>query len=348
MPIKRGGFHRTRGGAARGAASARGRGGSRSTRGGRKTTHGRGRRIVDKKDKVKDDNATTLVPDLDIERDSSEFFSKNVTFDQHLTAQNANRDRYVATAMAFSDYSIEMAPNARARSLAAAFARNDKPRVELYLSQEKKFFNFGFTDVLKALSILDATRERKCLEKKLERINANNTKQSAGRVMKTRKLGVFKNKIDCLAKMEPTSGDANRRVRGVTGSLAKQIRRWVRSFTEKELEYFALSLPTEPWQRLANIVHLNPKKDLSVDWFLPFCFGVEPPVHTKVFKCKSMNKDNVNELISEIQGQLECRVQGASSQATREIRHAHLVVRRLALCQCGPHNTYALRVGRRQ
>ena len=65
------------------------------------------------------------------------------------------------------------------------------------------------------------------------------------------------------------------------------------------MEYFALSLPTEPWKRLANIVHLNPKKDLSVDWFLPYCFGVEPPVHTKVFKCKSMNKDNVNELISE-------------------------------------------------
>jgi hypothetical protein len=75
MPIKRGGYRRTRGGAARGAASARGRGGSRSTRGGRKTTHGRGRRIVDKKDKVKDANATTLVPDLDIERDSSQFFS---------------------------------------------------------------------------------------------------------------------------------------------------------------------------------------------------------------------------------------------------------------------------------
>jgi len=36
-----------------------------------------------------------------------------------------------------------MAPNARARSLAAAFARNDKPLVDLYLSQEKKFFNFG-------------------------------------------------------------------------------------------------------------------------------------------------------------------------------------------------------------
>ena len=281
MPFKRGGFRKSRGGGSRGG---------KGVRGGRKVRH-----PIKKTPKEPKENKVDEILHLDIERDATEFFTKNASFDQHFQAQNVNRDRYVATAMAFNDYSIEILPNARARSLAAAFARNDKPLIDLYLNQQKKFFNFGFVDVLKALNILDAKRERKCLEKKLERINANNTKQSAGRVMKTKKLGIFKNKIDSLTKMEASSSIN----KGVTGSLAKQIRKWVRTFSEKDLEFFALTLPTEPWKRLANLIHLNPSKDLSVDWFLPYCYGVEPPVHTKVFKCKSMTSANVNELISE-------------------------------------------------
>ena len=161
MPFKRGGFRKSRGGGSRGG---------KGVRGGRKVRH-----PIKRTPKEPKENKVDEILHLDIERDATEFFTKNASFDQHFQAQNVNRDRYVATAMAFNDYSIEILPNARARSLAAAFARNDKPLIDLYLNQQKKFFNFGFVDVLKALNILDAKRERKCLEKKLERINANNT-----------------------------------------------------------------------------------------------------------------------------------------------------------------------------
>ena len=155
-----------RGGRIRAGFSTRGRGGSRPFR--RQT-----------------EDVEAVIMDLDVDKDATDFFTKNASFDQHYEAQQKNRDRYVATAMGLHDYSTEIVPNARARSLAAAFARNDKPLLDLYLSHAKKFANFGFVDVLKALTILDAKREKKCLEKKLERIN---TKTSS--VMKQRKQGV--------------------------------------------------------------------------------------------------------------------------------------------------------------
>ena len=163
---------------------------------------------------------------------------------------------------------------------------------------KKKFGNFGFVDVLKALTLLDSKRERLSLEKKLARIQTNNAKHAAGRVMKTQKLGVYKNRLDSLGKIEAELAQG---ARGLTGALAKRVREWVRGFTPQELEYFALNLPTEPWKKLANLVHLHPEKDLSAAWFLPYCFGVEPPPSSKVAKCKNMCAENVNELVSEFE-----------------------------------------------
>ena len=85
----------------------------------------------------KTSNADELL-DADVDRDATVFFTKNVTFAQHLAAQRQNRDKYVATVIAFNDYGIEIVPNARARSLAAAFARNDKPLLELFLGQQQR------------------------------------------------------------------------------------------------------------------------------------------------------------------------------------------------------------------
>jgi hypothetical protein len=221
---------------------------------------------------------------LDVNVDATEYFSKNATFDQHYQAQTTNCDKYTATLMAFEDYSIEVIPNARARSLAAAFARRDKTLIEYLLKHNKQY---GFVDVLKSVNILDSKREAAAIEKKITR----NTK--TGSVMKPRKLGKLRNDVNNLKKIQPTIGTCS-------GALAKWVKRWVRKFTSTELEYFALCLPTEPWKKLANIVHLNPSKDFpNAPWFLPFCFGQDPPKDSKLDKCRNISKDNVNDLIRE-------------------------------------------------
>lgn len=223
---------------------------------------------------------------LNVNTNASEFFTKNASYDQHYEAQTLNRDKYTATLMAFEDYSIEVIPNARARCLAAALARRDKDLIDYMLKRNKQF---GFTDVLKAVLILDAGREAASIEKKIARIASK-----TGSVIKPKKLGKWKNDIDNLKKMQPKSKGT------FSGALARHIKRWVQTFTESQFEYFALCLPTEPWQKLANIVHLNSTKDFpNAPWFLPFCFGAEPPVGSKLAACRQLNKDNVNELVAQ-------------------------------------------------
>jgi hypothetical protein len=225
---------------------------------------------------------------LDVNQDASDFFQKEASYDQHYEAQTVNRDKYTATLMAFEDYSIEVIPNARARSLAAAFARRDKDLIDYMLNRNKQF---GFVDVLKAVQILDAGREANAIEKKITRIT-----EKTGTVIQPKKLGKWKNDVNSLRRLQPKAETSKGRC---SGALARHIKRWVRTFDESQLEFFALCLPTDPWKRLANVVHLNPEKDFpKAPWFLPFCFGAEPAAGTKLAECRSMNKDNVNELIA--------------------------------------------------
>ena len=226
--------------------------------------------------------------DIDVNKNTSDYFSKNASFEQHYEAQEKNRDKYLATALAFNEYSIEIIPNSRARSLAAAFARHDKDLIDFYLNKQKQF---GLSDVVKASSILDSRRQKKAIEKKIERIE-----KSSGKPVKAKRLGKLKNDINNLEKLRPK---IETRSFGCSGAMARQIRKWTQKFTEKELEFFCLSLPTEPWKKLADIFHLNPRKDLQAEWFLPYCFGEPLPKDSRIEKLKNMTENNVNELIKE-------------------------------------------------
>ena len=248
----------------------------------------RRRRIYQKKaptDKDVTDVATkTTLLDLDVDRDAAKFFTSNATLEQHYEAQVKNKNKYLATLMAFDEYSIEILPNARVHLLAAAFSRRDKTMVDFFLNHNKQF---GFVDLLKAVTLLDSGREKRAIEKKLARVS------KTGTVMKTLKLKKFNMRIKNLEKMIPKQGSCS-------GALARYIRSWVRKLTASELEFYALQLPTEPWRKLADIVHLNPSKDFpNAPWFLPFCFGTEPDKGSKLDLCRNMTGGNVNELIQQ-------------------------------------------------
>ena len=178
------------------------------------------------------------------------------------------------------------ARKAKACALAAAWCRHDHQLANNLLFHRELF---TLTEVLKAVTMLDAARQIRVYEKQLKRLELSQTKPNP------RKLGKLKNNIDNLNKLKPSSGSAS-------GAIARHIQRWTRTLTQAELEYFALHMPTEPWKKLADIVHFHPGDDFpALPWFLPFCFGSPAPAESMVARCRDLTQENVNELIKEFQ-----------------------------------------------
>ncbi|CAF3664773.1 unnamed protein product [Rotaria sordida] len=229
--------------------------------------------------------SVNLVADLDINADPKPFFiNANVTIDQHIQAQTINLPRYLATLFTLDENSVEIGQKAKACILAAAWCRHDHKLANNLLHHRRLF---TLTEVLKAVTMLDAGRQIRVYEKQLKRLELCQTKPKAT------KLGKIKNNIDNLKKLTTSTGSAS-------GAVARHIQRWTRTLTQQELEYFALHMPTEPWKKLADIVHFNPNKDFpALPWFLPFCFGTPAPTETMVSRCRELTNENINTLIKE-------------------------------------------------
>ena len=265
----------------RGRSRGRGRG-----RGG----HGRGNaRIIPPQSMDDEQQMTSINPpiDLDINVDPKPFFvNPNVTIDQHIRAQTTNLPRYLGTLFALDENSVEIGQKAKACVLAASWCRHDHKLANNLLRHRRLF---TLTEVLKAVTMLDAARQIRVYEKQLKRLELSKTKPKAT------KLGQIKNNIDNLNKLKVSDGSAS-------GAVARHVQRWARTLTQRELEYFALHMPTEPWRKLADIVHFNPNKDFpALPWFLPFCFGAPAPEGTMISRCQNLTAANINNLIKEFQ-----------------------------------------------
>ena len=264
----------------------RGRGGRFNTR---RSRRGNTHRFVPPRSIDTDQNTVLVNPsvDLDINVDPKPFFvNANVTVDQHIQAQTTNLPRYLATLFALDENSVELGQKAKACVLAAAWCRHDHQLANNLLRSRRLF---TLTEVLKAVTMLDAARQIRVYEKQLKRLELSQTKPNPS------KLGRIKNNIDNLNKLKTSTGSAS-------GAIARHIQRWTRTLTRRELEYFALHMPTEPWRKLADIVHFNPTNDFpALPWFLPFCFGTPAPQETMVARCRELTTANINELIKEFQ-----------------------------------------------
>ena len=130
------------------------------------------------------------------------------------------------------------------RALAAAWARNDYALADSLLNSTELF---GLVEILKALTLLDSPRVLKAMERKLKRLQEQKSK------VKNTTIRKLTSDINNIAAQKPSRGSAS-------GAVCKHIRRWVRKLTEEQLEFYALHFPTEPWKKLADICHFNPKK----------------------------------------------------------------------------------------
>ncbi|XP_062581913.1 uncharacterized protein LOC134243699 [Saccostrea cucullata] len=219
--------------------------------------------------------------EIELRDDPVEFFTKNVKFDLHFKEQTENRTLYCAAIRTMEKWKAEIPQNSKVKALAAAWARGDHELAETLLQRKELF---GVVEVSKAIALLDSGRQARVFEKKHKRlqIQKNNVKPST--------MGKLKSDIDNLMKMKPSTGSAS-------GAVCKHVKRWTRTLTKQELEFFALHFPVDLWKRLADICHFHPVKDFSVPWFLPFCFGETPPEGSLVHKFRSITQSNINEVL---------------------------------------------------
>ncbi|XP_067674466.1 uncharacterized protein [Haliotis asinina] len=265
---------------ARGRGRGRGRGGAR---GGRGRSRGSRGRFASASNQVKDEQVSAP-KQFDIETNPNDYFTGTASVAQHIQGQTDNLDRYAATMAVLRKNGVAVAQNACVRALTAAWARHDYKLADAFLQNREQF---GLVEVLKALTLLDSGRRVRVLEKKLKRL------QLTGSKISKKKFGKLKSDIDNLNAIKPPQGSAS-------GAVCKHVQAWVRTFTKEELEFYALHYPKDPWKKLADICHFNPKTDFeALPWFLPYCFGENPPSGSMVERCRDITEANVNDLITE-------------------------------------------------
>lgn len=196
----------------------------------------------------------------------------------HLACYANNRDQYVEAV-------VETRSN---KNVAKAVQNSTWANVLVVLLHNKDRAAFAqikphveLLEIVKACEMLDAPRAIRQLRKKLA----------------TRRNNTLANK---LRRLESEACDGETIVAGLhvnsfkpeweklslTRSKIEMVRGWVASLSGKELMFQALMFPTDPWKTLADLCHLNPTKDFAVDWFLPYCFGQEPPEDSVIYRVK--------------------------------------------------------------
>lgn len=237
--------------------------------------------------------------------------SEDAMVGEHFTAQREAYREYLAVLFLLLRGNVDLTKSARPRILAAAWARGDRNLPNRLLLEHADVFQLPH--ILEALQLLDSARQVRALEKRLRRLEAHNAQRAAAKqaqidefrrraregtganaaaagkvaaaldkTAKTKVTTILKLKKDIAELQRESStlaeaaGGASR-VGGVSGALQRHIQRWARTLDADQLVYLSLSMPPEPWQELADLVHLSPKRDFAVDWFLPRAFGTPAP-----------------------------------------------------------------------
>jgi hypothetical protein len=124
------------------------------------------------------------------------------------------------------------------------------------------------------LRLVDGGRQRRQLERKLQRHRARQTAAAAAGNSGTVKKSTLKALEVLIARFDadgmlPADGS------GATSALMKRVRRWCQTLSADRLTFFLLNFPREPWKSLADLAHLKPS-DFAMPTFLPICFGAAP------------------------------------------------------------------------
>eukprot|EP01088_Endostelium_zonatum_P008726 TRINITY_DN21884_c0_g1_i1.p1 TRINITY_DN21884_c0_g1~~TRINITY_DN21884_c0_g1_i1.p1 ORF type:complete len:538 (-),score=139.49 TRINITY_DN21884_c0_g1_i1:42-1655(-) len=210
------------------------------------------------------------------------FFLREGNFVEHYDMQKSNEQQYKKVLNFLFEANTDLSTATRGRILAAAWARHDNELAKSLTSRgvNAQTNKYGVAEILRAIKLLDSNRRIKFLEKKLDKLT--NTSTTGDHKVSNTTLGKIRNELNDL-KVEQVV------VASVTGSLSRYIRKWVGTIPKDTLEYFALSLPKDPWRELADIAHLR-NTDFAESWFLDFCYDRPIPGGTLVSECSGWAK----------------------------------------------------------
>jgi len=188
---------------------------------------------------------------------------------EHVQALRARHDEYIVQVLWNATKGVTMAQSTKVRVLAALWGTGERDVAVQLLAHEDAF---TVPVVLGALQLLDSKRKAKQLDAKLQKLDQSAKKSRA-------KLGALKTRRDAIKSLEQEVMEvAEPAICGVSGALQRHVARWVRAIPKEKLEFWLLALPKEPWIEIAQLCHLNPKKDFGpVPWFLNHAYGEAPP-----------------------------------------------------------------------
>jgi len=190
-------------------------------------------------------------------------------------------ENYVVSLLLLLYQGVELAKGARPRILAACWARQQRRLAAHLLSDFSD--QFSLPEVLGAVKLLDANRKVKILNTKLAKFTGPKAQDPKAVALR---------QVLHDVKLEAIEGTS------VSGSLSREICKWVGTITAEQLCFYALQLPKEPWKELADIVHLSPNS-FQVPWFLPVVFGKDPPTDCVVSLCQDLTPQNIVQILSQ-------------------------------------------------
>ena len=175
------------------------------------------------------------------------FTDPAATLREHHDFQCAHYAEYVCVLLLLLHDGVEVQRACRPRVLAAAWARHDYALVDTLTTAHAELFQLP--QVLAALEMLDARRQAAAVQRRLDRLAAAGCTDGP-------RVGALRGRLTELAREE--------HIGSLTKAVVRHARRWVRRLTAEQLVFYALTLPREPWQALANLLHLAPSDFASI------------------------------------------------------------------------------------
>ncbi|CAG8635895.1 10217_t:CDS:2 [Acaulospora morrowiae] len=201
----------------------------------------------------------------------------NSSVQQHIDAINEHGVHiYKTTIKVLDDFNISLSAAIKARSVVALWATKNYVIVDELLSKMLP------ADVFKTCQILDMPRKARQLQKKLDFWESKNFNVRSGK----------KSKI----QSEINNYRQEHHSASLTSSFQRRIKKWASSFSPKNLDFFLLSFPKEPWKELADLAHLK-ASDFQAPYFLPMIYGGEPPADSPIYSFMNITTENLETVL---------------------------------------------------
>eukprot|EP00638_Chattonella_subsalsa_P016796 CAMPEP_0117852122 /NCGR_PEP_ID=MMETSP0949-20121206/22874_1 /TAXON_ID=44440 /ORGANISM="Chattonella subsalsa, Strain CCMP2191" /LENGTH=645 /DNA_ID=CAMNT_0005700205 /DNA_START=24 /DNA_END=1962 /DNA_ORIENTATION=- len=178
-----------------------------------------------------------------------------------------------------------------------------------YIKKLKDLLDSGIsiTSATNLGGVLDAPRKVRALKRKLQVLEtraeqSRNQKERPPNQSLQRVKNKTKKKINFeIAMLERECLSTG----GVTNSINKKIRRWIKTIPAHKLEFYLLNFPKEPWRQLSDICHSSPS-DFTLDYFQQFIHNGQLPEDCLVAKLQEANAGMISSLLEQYPNLFTC------------------------------------------